>query len=196
METKSDRILTSVKLWFLLPLLCKINVFTGQKPFQNETKSLQKKTLQLDPPKIASFPYRATLDGIMNRKGFQKGPQNRAPRAANLLWKSMIFGGPPPIPPPQEPQAARIQWKSMILKGPPSLSKSPKPSISEALLINFEQFLIVSNQFLSTCFSLVCTCSRNDSQWFNNCVKDIDTLKKSTMGNHFETEETQGKLES
>ena len=172
--SKSDRILTSVKLWFLLPLSCKITVFTAQKPSKKETKSLQKNTLQPDPPKIVSFPSRATLDGIMNRKGFQKGPQNRAPRAANLLWKSMIFGGPPP----------------------PPLPKSPKASISEALLINFEPFLTVSNPFLSTCFSLVCACSRNDSQWFNNCVKDIDTLKKSTMGNHFETEETQGKLES
>ena len=172
--SKSDRILTSVKLWFLLPLSCKITVFTAQKPSKKETKSLQKNTLQPDPPKIVSFPSRATLDGILNRKGFQKGPQNRASRAANFLWKSMIFGGPPPLP----------------------LPKSPKASISEALLINFEPFLTVSNPFLSTCFSLVCACSRNDSQWFNNCVKDIDTLKKSTMGNHFETEETQGKLES
>ena len=107
-------------------------------------------------------------------KRVPKGPQNRASRAANFLWKSMILGGPPPLP----------------------LPKSPKASISEALLINFEPFLTVSNPFLSTCFNLVCACSRNDSQWFNNCVKDIDTLKKSTMGNHFETEETQGKLES
>ena len=170
MELKSDRILTSVKLWFLLPLPRKIIVFTAQKPSKKERKSLQKNTLQPDPPKIVSFPSRATLDGILNRKGFQKGPQNRASRAANFLWKSMILGSPHP------------------------LSKSPKPSISEALLINFEQFLAVLNQSLSTCFSLVCTCSRNDSQWFNNCVKDIDTLKKSTMGNHFETKETQGKL--
>ena len=91
MKSKSDRILTSVKLWFLLPLQCKITVFTAQKPSKKETKSLQKNTLQLDPPKIVSFPSRATLDGILNRKGFQKGPQNRASRAANFLWKSMIF---------------------------------------------------------------------------------------------------------
>ena len=141
--SKSDRILTSVKLWFLLPLSCKITVFTAQKPSKKETKSLQKNTLQPDPPKIASFPYRATLDGIMNRKGFQKGPQNRASRAANFLWKSMIFGGAPfPLP------------------------NSPQTSISEVLLINFELFFTISNPFLSTCFSLVCTAPamiRNDS---------------------------------
>ena len=123
-KSKSDRILTSVKLWFLLPLPCKITVFTAQNPSKNEIRSLQKNTLQPDPPKIVSFPSRATLDGIMNRKGFQKGPQNRASRAANFLWKSMILGGPPP-----------------------SLPKSPKASISEALLINFEPFLAVRIHF-------------------------------------------------
>ena len=64
-----------------------------------------------DPPKIVSFPSRATLDSIMNRKGFQKVPQNRASRAANFLWKSMIFGGPPP-PPPQEPQSLDFRRSS------------------------------------------------------------------------------------
>ena len=144
MKSKSEWILTSVKLWFLLPLPCKITVFTAQNPSKNETKSLQKHTLQPDPPKIVSFPSRATLDGIMNRKGFQKGPQNRASRAANFLWKSMIFGVPPP-----------------------HLPKSPKASISEVLLINFESFLTVSNAFF---FRLVSVLSapappmiRNDS---------------------------------
>ena len=88
MEPKSDGILTSVKLWFLLPLPCKITVFTAQNPSKNETKSLQKKTLQPDPPKIVSFPSRATLDGLMNRKGFQKGSQNWGSRAANFEAKT------------------------------------------------------------------------------------------------------------
>ena len=66
--SKSDRILTSVKLWFLLPLPCEINVFAAQDRSKNNTKSLQeklgafwgikslqKKTLQPDPPKILNF---------------------------------------------------------------------------------------------------------------------------------------------
>ena len=55
MEPKSCRILTWVKLWFLIPLPCEINVFTVQDPSKNKTKSLQKKTLQPDPPKILNF---------------------------------------------------------------------------------------------------------------------------------------------
>ena len=55
MEPKSNRILTSVKLCFLLPLPCKIKVFTAQDPSKNNAKSLQKKTLQPDPPKILNF---------------------------------------------------------------------------------------------------------------------------------------------
>ena len=73
METKSDRILTSVKLSFLQTLPCEINVFTAQDPSKNNTKSLQKQTLQPHPPKSSMFNLRAPLDGNMSRKGFQKG---------------------------------------------------------------------------------------------------------------------------
>ena len=73
MELKSNRILTSVKLWFLLPLPCKIKVFTAQDPSKNDAKSLQKKLCNQTPPKSLIFNLRAPLDGNMNRKGFQKG---------------------------------------------------------------------------------------------------------------------------
>ena len=162
MEPKSDRILTSVKLWFLLPLLCKINVFTGQKPFQNETKSLQKKALQLDPPKIASFPYGATLDGIMNRKGFQKGSQNRAPRAANLLWKSMIFGGPPPSSSPRAPGGSN-SMKINDFEGSPLTLQEPQT-------LNFgsssDQFWIIFSCFESIFIDLFQFCLHLLPHWF------------------------------
>ena len=126
------------------------------------------------PPKSSVFRPGRPWMASWTEKGSKRDPKIEPPGRPTSYENQWFWGVPPPLP----------------------LPKSPKASISEALLINFEPFLTVSNPFLSTCFSLVCTCSRNDSQWFNNCVKDIDTLKKSTMGNHFETEETQGKLES
>ena len=100
----------------------------------------------------------------MNRKGFQKGPQNRASSAANFLWKSMILGGPPPLP----------------------LPKSPKASISEALLINFEPFLAVRIYF----YRLVSVLSapapamiRNDSitVWRISAEIDCYFVKRSRL---------------
>ena len=79
METKSDRILTSVKLWFLLPLPCEINVFTVQDPSKNYAKSLQKKTLQPDPPKILNFQPQGA-------SGWQHEPKR--------LPKGFLLGGP------------------------------------------------------------------------------------------------------
>ena len=79
MEPKSGRILTSAKLWFLLPLPCEINVFTAQDPSQNDTKSLQKETLQLDPPKILNFQ-------LQGASGWQHEPKR--------LPKGFLLGGP------------------------------------------------------------------------------------------------------
>ena len=79
METKSDRILTSVKLSFLLPLPCEINVFTVQDPSKNNIKSLQKKTLQPDPPKILNFQPQGA-------SGWQHEPKR--------LPKGFLLGGP------------------------------------------------------------------------------------------------------
>ena len=79
MEPKSNRILTSVKLWFLLPLPCKIKVFTAQDPSQNDAKSLQKNTLQPDPPKILNFQPQGA-------SGWQHEPKS--------LPKGFLLGGP------------------------------------------------------------------------------------------------------
>ena len=95
METKSDRILTSVKLWFLLPLPCEINVFTVQDPSKNGAKSLKKKLCNQTPPKSSIFNLRAPLDGNMSRKGFQKGSFWGGPGAPKTALRLKIkdFGG-------------------------------------------------------------------------------------------------------
>ena len=147
--------------------------FHCPEPLQKWDKISSKKDSATRPSQNRQFSVQGDPGWHHEPKRVPKGTPKSSPQGGQLTVKINDFGGRPPLP----------------------LPKSPKASISEALLINFEPFLTVSNPFLSTCFSLVCTCSRNDSQWFNNCVKDIDTLKKSTMGNHFETEETQGKLE-
>ena len=148
--------------------------FHCPETLQKGDKISSKKYSATRPPQNRQFSVQGDPGWHPEPKRVPKGTPKSSLQGGQLPMKINDFGGSPPLP----------------------LPKSPKASISEALLINFEPFLTVSNPFLSTCFSLVCTCSRNDSQWFNNCVKDIDTLKKSTMGNHFETEETQGKLES
>ena len=80
METKSDRILTSVKLWFLLPLQCEINVFTAQDPSKNVIKSLQKKKLcNQTPPEILNFQPQGA-------SGWQHEPKR--------LPKGFLLGGP------------------------------------------------------------------------------------------------------
>ena len=83
MEPQSKRILTSVKLWFLLPLLCEINVFAAQDPSKNETKSLQKKTLQPDPANIFNFQPQSA-------SGWQHEPKR--------LPKGFLMGGPGAAP--------------------------------------------------------------------------------------------------
>ena len=83
------------ELWFFLPLPCEINVFTVQDPSKNNTKSLQKKTLQPYPPKSLIFNLRAHLDGNMSRQGFQKGSfwGGREHQKQPWGWKLRILGG-------------------------------------------------------------------------------------------------------
>ena len=124
MEPKSNRILTSVKLWFLLPLPCKIKVFTAQDPSKNDAKSLQKKLCNQTPPKSSIFNLRAPLDGNMSRKDFQKGS---------------FWGGQ------ERPKNIIFAVRSCL--GARMAPKSPQASILEALLINFVPFLPVFETF-------------------------------------------------
>ena len=63
----------------MLPLPCEINVFTTQDPSKNDTKTLQKKTLQQDPPKILNFQPQGA-------SGWQHEPKR--------LPKGFLLGGP------------------------------------------------------------------------------------------------------
>ena len=117
METKSDRILTSAKLQFLLPLPCEINVFTAQDPSKNDTNSLQKKTLQPDPPKILNFQPQGA-------SGWQHEPKR--------LPKGFLLGGR------ERPQNIIFVVRSCL--GARMSPKSPQASILEALLIIFYLF--------------------------------------------------------
>ena len=58
----------------MLPLPSEINVFTVQDPSKNDAKSLQKKTLQPDPPKSSIFNLRAVSNA--------PGPPQKEP-----FWK-------------------------------------------------------------------------------------------------------------
>ena len=83
MESKSDRILTSVKLSFLIPLRCEINVFTAQDPSQNETKSLQqKKNFATRPPRIRNFQPQGASGWQHELKRLPKGFLPGGPGAA------------------------------------------------------------------------------------------------------------------
>ena len=146
--------------------------FHCPETLQKGDKISSKKYSATRPPQNRQFSVQGDPGWHHEPKRVPKGTPKSSLQGGQLPMKINDFGGSSP-PPSQEPQSLDFRSSS-------------------------DQFWTIfscSNPFLSTCFSLVCTCSRNDSQWFNNCVKDIDTLKKSTMGNHFETEETQGKLE-
>ena len=71
-----------MKLWFLLPLPCEINVVADQDPSKNHTKSLQKKTLQPDPPKILNFQPQGASGWQHEPKRLPKGFLLRGPGAA------------------------------------------------------------------------------------------------------------------
>ena len=132
MEPKSNIILTSVKLWFLLPLPCEINVFTTQDPSKDNTKSLQQKknsATRLPPSKSSIFNLRAPLDGNMSRKGFQKGS---------------FWGGR------ERPKNVIFAVRSCL--GARMIPKSPQVSILEALLTNFAPFLSVFETFFIDLF--------------------------------------------
>ena len=73
------------------------------------------------PQKSCIFNLRAPLDGNMSRKGFQKG---------SFWWNR------------ERPQNVIFAVRSCL--GARMAPKSPQASILEALLINFEQFLQVS----------------------------------------------------
>ena len=101
METKSDRILTSVKFSFLLPLPCEINVFTVQDPSKNGANLFKKRLCNQTLPKSLIFNLRAPLDGNMNRKGFQKGfllGRPGAPKIQKSSSKRKPKCGREPIP--------------------------------------------------------------------------------------------------
>ena len=66
----------------MLPLPCKIKVFTAQDPSKNDVKSLQKKTLQPDPPKILNFQPQGASGRQHEPKRLPKGFLLRGPGAA------------------------------------------------------------------------------------------------------------------
>ena len=87
METKSDRILTSVKLWFLLPLPCEIKILLPRTPSKMTQNLFKKRLCNQTPPKSSIFNLRAPLDGNIRRKGFQKGPFWGGPGAPKTAFK-------------------------------------------------------------------------------------------------------------
>ena len=114
-------------------LYCFLNTFWH--PFREKlgpfwgVKSLQKKTLQPDPPKSLIFNLRAPLDGNMSRKGFQKGS----------------FGGGR-----ERPKNIIFAVRSCL--GARMAPRSPQASILEALLIDFCSFLHVFETFFIDLF--------------------------------------------
>ena len=66
----------------MIPLPCKIKVFTAQDPSKNDAKSLQKKTLQPDPPKILNFQPQGASGWQHEPKRLPKGFLLRGPGAA------------------------------------------------------------------------------------------------------------------
>ena len=129
-KPKSNGILTSVKLWLLLPLPCEINVFTAQDPSRNEPKSLQKRTLQPNPPQNLQF---STSGHLWMATWAEKASKNGSFRGGRERPKNVIFA-----------------VRSCL--GARMASKSPQASILEALPINFESFLIVYETFFIDVF--------------------------------------------
>ena len=66
----------------MLPLPCEINVVTVQDPSKNGAKSLQKKTLQPDPPKILNFQPQGASRWQHEPKSLPKGFLLGGPGAA------------------------------------------------------------------------------------------------------------------
>ena len=95
MEPKSNRILTSVKLYFLLPVQCEINVFAGQDPSKNDTKSLKKRLCNQPPPEIFNFQPQVPLDGNMSRQGYQRVPSGGAGSTKNSSKRDPKCGREP-----------------------------------------------------------------------------------------------------
>ena len=84
----------------LLPLPCEINVFTVQDPSKNNTKSLQKKSLQPDPPKILNFQPQGASGWQHEPKRLPKGfllgrGAGNAPKTSFLLSEAVLGPGWP-----------------------------------------------------------------------------------------------------
>ena len=116
----------------MLPLPCEINVFTVQDPSKNGAKSLQKKTLQPDPPKMLNFQLQGASGWQHEPKRLPKGFLLRGPGAA----QKHHFCCP------------KLSWGQDGPQESPSLDFG---SSSDQFWIIFTCF---RNLFLSTCFIL------------------------------------------
>ena len=122
MESKSGRILTSVKLWFLIPLPCEINIFTVKDPSKNGAKSI-KKNSATRPPQNPQF----STSGRLWMATWAEKPSKRVPSEGGREHQKQFQKGPKVRPRTDSSKRTEFFSKWVLKCIPKAISFSPNP---------------------------------------------------------------------